>query len=177
ELSVRRTFARKFEWSAGYTRSSSRTNAVVDYSLENPIFAPQMPGPLAWDSPNRFLTWGWAPLPKRLVPEWLQFAVHETDVAYLVEYRTGFPFGVVNEDGWLVGPANSHRYPGYFNINLHFERRFRALHYLWAWRFGFNNITNNGNPNTVNNNVDSPSYLTYGRGQLRAFNVRLRFLG
>jgi len=177
EFSVRRTFAKQFEWFAGYTRSSARTNAVVDYSLENPIFAPQMPGPLAWDTPNRFLTWGWVPVPKWLLPHWLQFAIHDTDAAYLVEYRTGYPFGVVSEEGVLVGRANSYRYPDYFNINLHFERRFRALHYLWAWRFGLFNLTNNGNPNAVNNNIDSPYYLTYGRGQARAFSVRLRLIG
>jgi len=62
-------------------------------------------------------------------------------------------------------------------VNLHFERRFRLLHYFWAWRFGVNNLTNNGNPNVVNNNIDSRAFLTYGRGQHRAFNVRLRFLG
>jgi len=62
-------------------------------------------------------------------------------------------------------------------VNLHFERRFSFLHYLWAWRFGVNNLTNNGNPNVVNNNIDSPTFLTFGRGQHRAFNVRLRFLG
>ena len=106
-----------------------------------------------------------------------QFASILTKRAYLVEYRTGFPFSVVNEEGWLMGRANSHRYPGYFNINLHFERRFRALHYLWAWRFGINNLTNNGNPNAVNNNIDSPAYLAYGRGQARAVSVRLRFIG
>jgi len=64
-----------------------------------------------------------------------------------------------------------------FNINLALERKFRFMHYLWAWRFGFNNLTNNGNPNVVNNNIDSPMFLTYGRGQVRAFAVRLRFLG
>ena len=42
---------------------------------------------------------------------------------------------------WSARP-NSRRYPDYFNINLHLERQFRALHYLWAWRFGFNNLTN-----------------------------------
>jgi len=176
ELSVRRTFSR-FEWSAGYTRSRARTNAVVDYSLENPIFGPQAPGPFPWDTPNRFLTWGWAPLPRRLLPSWLHFAIRDTDVAYLVEYRSGFPFSVVDEEGVMVGSPNGRRLPTYFNINLHFERKFRALHYLWAWRFGFNNLTNNGNPNVVNNNINSPFFLTYGRGQQRAFSVRLRLLG
>ncbi len=177
ELTVRRTFGGKFEWVGGYTRSSARSDAVVDYSLENPIFAHQAPGPMPWDAPNRFLTWGWAPVPNSVVPGFLTFLTRETDVAYLLEYRTGFPFGVVNEEGLLVGNPNAQRLPSYFNVNLSFERRFRLLHYLWAWRAGVNNLTNNGNPNVVNNNIDSPGFLTYGRGQHRAANVRLRFLG
>jgi hypothetical protein len=177
EFTVRRTFGGKFEWVGGYTRSSARSDAVVDYSLENPIFARQGPGPLAWDAPNRFLTWGWAPVPQSIAPHFLSFLTRDTDVAYLLEYRTGFPYSVVNEEGLLVGSPNAQRLPSYFNVNLHFERRFPFLHYLWAWRFGVNNLTNNGNPNVVDNNIDSPGYRTYGRGQLRAFNVRLRFLG
>jgi hypothetical protein len=177
EISIRRTFAGRFEWFAGYTRSRALSNSVVDYGLENPIFAPQAAGPYPWDAPNRLVSWGWAPVPQRLLPHTLGFLIRETSVAFMAEYHTGFPFNVVNEEGVMIGSPNSTRFPAYFNINLHFERKFRFLHYLWAWRFGFNNITNNGNPNVVNNNIDSPAYLTYGRGQLRAFAVRLRFLG
>jgi hypothetical protein len=177
DFSIRRTFAGQFEWFAGYTRSSSRSNAAVDYSIENPIFAPQMPGPFPWDTPNRFHMWGWAPLPKRLLPLKLQFLTRNTTAAYLLEYRTGFPFSVVSEEGFLVGRPNGTRYPNYFNINLHFERKFRALHYLWAWRFGYNNLTGSFNPNVVNNVQGTPQFLTYGRGQARAFSVRLRLLG
>jgi hypothetical protein len=177
DFSIRRTFAGQFEWFLGYTRSSTRTNAAVDYSLENPVFAPQMPGPFAWDTPNRVHMWGWAPLPKRMLPHRFEFLIRNTTAAYLVEYRTGFPFNIVDEDGFLVGAPNSHRYPDYFNINLHFERRFRALHYLWAWRFGYNNLTANLNPNVVANVQGAPNFLTYGRGQARAFSVRLRLLG
>ena len=67
--------------------------------------------------------------------------------------------------------------PDYFSLNLHLERQFRAIHYLWAWRFGFDNITNNQNPNYVNNIEGTPAFLTYARGQSRAFSMRLRFLG
>jgi len=177
DLSVRHTFAARFEWFAGYTVSLASSSAAVDYSLKNPIFGPQGPGPFPWDTPNRFHTWGWAPLPIRLLPERLQFLFKNTTAQYLVEYRTGFPFGVVDEDGFLVGPPNRMRLPDYFNVNLHFERQFRALHYQWAWRFGFNNLTNNGDPNVVNNVKGTPQFLTYGRGQARAFSVRLRLLG
>jgi hypothetical protein len=177
DFAVRRTFAGQFEWFLGYTRSSTRSNAAVDYSLENPVFAPQMPGPFAWDTPNRLHMWGWVPIPKRVLPRRLEFLLRNTTAAYLVEYRTGFPFSVVDQEGFLVGGANAQRYPYYFNVNLHLERRFRALHYLWAWRCGYNNLTGNLNPNVVNNIQGSPQFLTYGRGQARAFSVRLRLLG
>ena len=55
------------------------------------------------------------------------------------------------EEGFWWARPNSPRYPDYFNINLHLERQFRALHYLWAWRFGYNNLTGNLNPNVVDN--------------------------
>ena len=128
----------------GYTRSSTRSNAAVDYSLENPVFAPQMPGPFAWDTPNRVHMWGWVPMPKRLLPRRLEFLTPE--------YHGGLPGGIPHRlpvqrggPGRLPGGhPNSRRYPDYFNVNLHFERRFRALHYLWAWRFGYNNLTVTG---------------------------------
>jgi len=176
ELSARRTFAGRFEWVASYTYSRSRSNAVVDYSLENPVFSRQAAGPLDWDMPHRFLTWGWAPVPAR-GPAFLRRLLRELNAAYLVEARSGFPFSVVNEENTMVGRPNQRRLPYNFNVNLHFEKKFRLLHWMWAWRFGLNNLTNHGNPNVVNNNIDSPSFLAYGRGQRRAFNVRLRFLG
>ena len=177
DFAIRRTFAGQFEWFLGYTHSSARSNSAVDYSLENPIFSPQLPGPFAWDTPNRVHMWGWVPLPKRVLPSRFEWLFRATTAAYLVEYRTGFPFNVVDEEGFLVGRPGDRRYPNYFNVNLHLERRFRALHYLWAWRFGYNNLTGNLNPNVVDNVQGTPKFLTYGHGQARAFSVRLRLLG
>ena len=177
EITLRHTFAAKYEWFAGYTRSSAHSNTAVDYSLENPIFGPQGPGPTPWDAPNRFHTWGLAPLPNRILPNGFKFVTRNTTVAYLLEYRTGFPFSVVDQQGFMVGAPESMRFPNYFNVNLTLERRFTAMHYLWAWRFGYDNLTNNPNPNVVNNVMGTPQYLNFARGQLRAFNVRLRFLG
>jgi hypothetical protein len=177
DVSFKRTFAKQFEWFIGYTRSRTRTNAAVEYSLENPIFALQAPGPLPWDSPNRVNLWGWAPLPNRFLPQWLRFATRHTTVALLAEYRTGFPFNVVDQGGFLVGQPLSTRYPHYFTANLAFERTFRAIHFLWAWRCGLDNLTNSPNPNVVENVIGTPQYLTFYRGPGRALNVRLRFLG
>jgi hypothetical protein len=176
-LSVKHSFSGRFEWSAGYTRSAARTNEAVSYSLANPIFAPQMPGPLAWDAPNRFHAWGWAPVPGKWLPQRLQFLIGDTAAAYLMEYRTGLPFSAVTQEGFVDGSVNALRLPDYFNVNLHFERKFHAMHCLWAWRFGMDNLTNHLNPNAVNDVIGTPQFLSYGRGQARAFAVRLRLLG
>ncbi len=177
ELTARRTFAGQYECVASYTYSRARTSAVIDFSLENPIFAQQAGGQLAWDTPNRLLIWGWAPVPHGYGPEMVRFFLRELNVVYLLETRTGFPFSVVNDEGFLVGLPNERRFPTYFNLNLMLEKKFRFFHYLWAWRFGANNLTAHNNPNVVNNNIDSPFFLTYGGGQRRAFTVRLRLLG
>jgi hypothetical protein len=173
EAAIRRTFG-QFEWSAGYTWSSARSDAILDFGLEDPIFAEQAAGPLLWDAPHRFQTWGWLPVP---APAGWPGLFRKLTVAYWLEARSGFPFRVVNEEAQLVGRPNSSRFPVYFNWNLHLERRFTFLHHEWAWRFGFNNITAHANPNVVNNNIDSPEYLTFSGGQRRALTVRLRFLG
>jgi hypothetical protein len=177
DIGLKRTFAGQFEWSVGYTRSRARTNAAVEYDLENPIFAPQAQGPLAWDSPNRLRLWGWAPLPNRFLPPRLRFLTLHTTAALVAEYRTGFPFNVVDQGGFLVGQPMSQRYPYYFTANLALERTFRAMHYLWALRCGLDNLTGNPNPNTVENVVGTPQFLTFYRGPGREVDMRLRFLG
>ncbi|HYA16435.1 MAG TPA: TonB-dependent receptor [Bryobacteraceae bacterium] len=177
EVSLRRTFLARYQWFASYTRSEARANAVIDYSVENPLFTPQAGGPLLWDAPNHFLTWGWAPLEKNWFPGFLAKIVGETDLQVLFDYRTGFPFSVTNETGNIVGPPDSMRFPDYATLNVAIERRFPFRGYLWAWRVGWINALNRANPNQVNTDIDSPQYLTYARGQARAVNVRLRFLG
>ena len=98
-------------------------------------------------------------------------------MAYLLEARSGFPFSVLNDAGYVVGNPNSHRYPEFLELNLHVEKKFRFHNQLWAGRAGYNNITNHRNPNTVINNLDSAQFLQYYGGQRRALVFRIRWLG
>jgi hypothetical protein len=165
-LTFRQVIRRKYEWMASYTRSRSLSNAVVDVNLDDPIVVDLNVGPMPWDSPNRFLTWGYLPTFRE---KWA--------VAYMLDWRTGFPFSIVSEDGRMAGRVNSFRLPDYFELNLHIERRFEFRKNIWAFRAGANNITNHSNPNLVNNNMSSTSFLRYYGGADRSFNVRLRWLG
>jgi len=165
ETTVRRTFRKTYYWMASYTRSSARTNRAVDFRLENLLVTGQGEGPLSWDTPNRLLSWVWLPL------------VRKFDLAAFFEWRDGFPFSVVDSKQELAELPNRRRFPSYFSLNLHLERRFSLLHYQWALRAGYNNITGHANPNVVDNNVDSPRFLLFAGGQHRALTARIRFLG
>jgi hypothetical protein len=169
EFTARRMFREKYYTVFSYARSGAQTSAVIDFSLENPTFSRQASGPQGWDTPNRFIAWGLLPIPVPHIRKWT--------AAYFLEWRTGFPYSVVNQELRIVGAPNSYRFPDYFSLNLQFERRFRLLHYEWAFRIGFNNITGHENPTAVNNNIDSPNYGQFLGSAGAAFVGRIRFLG
>jgi outer membrane receptor protein involved in Fe transport len=165
QIEARRPFRHGHLLFASYMHSRSRSNQVLDFSVDNPLFSSQQPGPYPWDAPNRFLSWGLLPLHKGF------------DFAYSTELHTGFPFNVVNDQLQLVGPPGSRRFPTWFTLNTHVEKRFRALSYYWAIRGGFNNVTGRRNYTFVNNVIDSPDFLRFGNYEGRTLTGRIRFLG
>ena len=98
-------------------------------------------------------------------------------LSYLAEWRSGFPFPVVQETGEIVGPVDSHRYPDSFDLNLHLERRFEFHGQRFAIRVGVNNVTDSRNPAAVYNVIDSPRYLQFVGNEGRHIVVRFRFFG
>jgi hypothetical protein len=166
---VRFTFRHRFKGDhillASYTRSRVRSNAAVDFGLENPIFAEQQSGPLPWDSPNRVMSWG-------LIPLWKKF-----DLAYTLDWRTGFPFNVFNQNQQLVGAPGARRFPAYFSLNAALERRISLFGFKWDLRAGLNDLTNRHNPFVVDSNIDSLHFLTYSSLQGRTLEGQFRLLG
>jgi hypothetical protein len=167
QVTVRRVFRNDHVVMFSYARSSARSNAVLDYTLDNPVFSPQAGGPQPWDAPNRAVFWGWLPAPH--FKKW--------DVAWSGEWRSGFPFSVLDQFQRLVGAPDSRRFPDYFTLNLFLERRFSFRGYNLALRGGMENATGHENPTVVDNNIDSPTFLRFSEAQGRAFTARIRFLG
>jgi hypothetical protein len=164
-ISGRHAFGNGHMVAASYARSRARSNQVLDFNIDNPQFSAQQPGPYSWDTPNRFLSYGLLPL------------VRGFDLAYSTEVHTGVPFNVVNDQHQLLEPPGSRRFPMWFTLNTHVEKRFHALGYYWALRGGFNNVTGRKNWINVNNDRNSPDFLTYSVYNGRAFTGRIRFLG
>ena len=165
QISARHAFRNGHMLFGSYVRSHTRSNQVLDFNVDNPQFSPQQAGPYAWDTPNRFLSYGLLPLIKGF------------DFAYSTEIRSGFPYNVVNDQQQLVQPPGSRRFPTWFVLNTHIEKRFHAFGYYWALRGGFNNVTDRHNYLAVNNDINSPDFQTFSVYFGRAFTGRIRFLG
>jgi len=165
-FSMRQVFSEATEVYGAYTRSLARSNEVLNPALGSIFYVAQQPGPVAWDTPNRFLTWGWAPT-----------HIWGIQLSYFFEYRTGYPFSVVNLQQQLVGAPNSSRFPAYLNLNLGIEKKFAFRGYLWAARVEAVNILDRQNPDTVVNNINAPNFGAFAGGQGLATTLRVRFVG
>ncbi len=167
EAELSRTFRGKYPWFLSYARSGAHASEVVTFSLDNPIFGRQGAGPLSWDAPNRLISWAVIPIP--------HFSKYS--LAYFAEWHSGLPWLQVDQYQQLIGAPNSQRFPDYFSLNLHVERRFHLFHFEWALRAGFNNLTAHENPTAVFNNIDAANFGQFSGSEGRVFTGRIRFLG
>jgi Carboxypeptidase regulatory-like domain/TonB-dependent Receptor Plug Domain len=165
-LSVRQTLSGQFEWMASYTRSRALSNAVLDPNSAQPLQVLPNLVPMPWDAPNRFLAWGYLPLP------WKNWAI-----SALADLRTGFPFSVRDPSGLVEGAVDSYRFPLNFDLNIAIERMFTFRGYRFALRGGMDNVTNQPNPTAVNNVTGAPQFLQFLGHEGRHFVVRIRFFG
>ncbi|HLN03273.1 MAG TPA: carboxypeptidase regulatory-like domain-containing protein [Bryobacteraceae bacterium] len=169
-ITIRHSFGDQYEWLASYVHSRAISNAVLDVSVDQPLQVGNNLGPMPWDAPNRFLSWGYLPPPlKRFREKWA--------IAYLVDWRTGFPYSFTDDAGRVVGVVDSHRYPSNLDLNLHIERRFTFRGYRFGIRLGANNLTANRNPTAVSNVIGSPTFMQFFGDEGRHFVLRLRLFG
>ncbi|MGC2829921.1 MAG: carboxypeptidase regulatory-like domain-containing protein [Candidatus Acidiferrum sp.] len=165
-VSARHVFSENIELYGAYTRSLAHSNEVLNPALGSIFYVAQQSGPVAWDAPNRLLSWGWAPT-----------HIWGIQLSYFFEYRTGYPFSLINLQQQLIGLPNTSRFPAYANLNIGLEKKFGFRGYLWGVRVEAVNILNRENPDTVVNNIDAPNFGTFAGGQGLAFTLRARFIG
>lgn len=169
DIEARHTFSGNYTLFGAYTHSTAHTNAAIDYVPTISYLGPQQTGPLAWDTPNRFLSWGWLPVP-------LPWFRNHWDLVYTADWHTGFPFTAINANHQVVGAANAQRFPNYKSYSPGLEWRFHFHGMYLGLRGVMENATNSGNFLVVNNNVDSPQYRTFSESLGRAFTARIRLI-
>lgn len=168
QITLRKELKRGYPFLVAYTRSRSTSNQTVDFGIDTLLVGNQAAGVLPWDAPNQVTAWGTYPLPWKL---------KKFDLAMSTIWRSGFPFITQDEFGRIVSGPGEFRFPDFFTLNAALERKFTFHGYLWALRAGMENITGSENATGVDNNINSPTFLTlFGTGK-RTFNGRIRFLG
>jgi len=170
EFDARRTFESGHTIFASYTRSSGNTNSGIDYVPTISQLGQQHSAPLACNSPNRLISWGWLPF---AVPKFKK----SWDFVYTVQWQSGFPFTAINANHQVVGAPGSYRYPDFVSISPGLEWRFHFRGAYFGLRGMIENITNNTDASVVNNNVDSPSFGTFSGVQSRSITARIRLIG
>ena len=153
-----------------YVRSQARGN-LNDFNtyfgnLKNVVIRPDEYSTQPFDVPNRLLFWGDFGLPYDVV------------ATPVVDFRSGFPFSLVNQDQNFVGPRNEGgRFPRLFSFDLLVTKGltipFRGKKYKGRAGFTIFNITNHWNPRDVQNNIDSQQFGTFFNSPDRS--VRLKF--
>jgi Carboxypeptidase regulatory-like domain/TonB dependent receptor len=171
QITLRHNFREAYMLMGSYTRSKATSNEALDFNIDSNILSAQQPGPYPWDTPNRFLSWGYVPFFKLPI-------IHQLELAYSLEARTGFPFNEFTDQQKLIGKPGEHRFPEYLSLNLQLEKRFHFLGYYLAVRGGFDDITGRCNPFVVNGVIDATHpEPTFTACQGRAFTSRIRLLG
>ncbi len=168
EVTVKRRLNPKGELNFSYVRSATRGNLNDFVSLfgttRDPIIQPNEFSRQPFDAPDRFLAWGVINLP------------HAITIAPTLEYRTGFPYTVLDEEQQVLGSRNrGGRFPNLFTLDLQATKEIRLTRTRRA-RVGlqFFNMTDHFNPRDVQSNVSSPTFREFANSADRQ--VRLKFV-
>jgi hypothetical protein len=170
EATLHQRFQQSGELTVSYVRSSTEGDLNDFVSLfgdvRDPIIRVNEYGPQAFDVPHRVLAWGVVNLPGGIT------------VAPTVEYRSGFPYTVVDEQQCVVGTRNNGgRYPALFTADLAVTKDVTLIKHQRA-QVGaqFFNLTGRFNPRDVQNNIDGPDFGRFANSVDRQVRAKLTLL-
>ncbi|HKE83015.1 MAG TPA: TonB-dependent receptor [Vicinamibacterales bacterium] len=152
---------------ASYVHSSAREslNTLLNFFdvVPQPIIGENAYAPAMADAPNRLLLRGRA-MP---TPGWLLVAT--------LDWRSGLPYSIVNEDLDFIGPRNGLRFPSYFRVDAGFERRFGVARFHPWVGLRVSNALNSFLPSDVQANINSPAFGSFYNSVYREYRLRIRF--
>jgi outer membrane receptor protein involved in Fe transport len=167
EISLDRAIRTNLRFLASYTYSNATARPSLAFDFPDPAVEAVGRTPVDWNTPHRFVGWGYFPLPSGF------------SASFSVEARSGFPYTVVNDLNRIVSGYNNRHLPAYVVTNASVEKeipiplgRGKRI----AFRVGVTNLFNRFNPRFVDRNVDSPHFLSLSDSSRRHFSARVRIL-
>jgi outer membrane receptor protein involved in Fe transport len=167
EVSLDRPIRTNLRFLASYIFSTTKARPSLSQDFPDPAVESIGEVPVNWDSPHRFVGWGYFPLPSGL------------SASFSVEARSGFPYTYIDDLNHIVSGYNTHRIPAYIVTNASVEKELPiplSRGKRMAFRVGVTNLFNRFNPRFVDPNVDSPYFLALSDSSDRHFSARVRIL-
>jgi outer membrane receptor protein involved in Fe transport len=167
EFSIDRPIRTNLHILGSYTYSNAKERPSLSIDFPDPAVEALGKVPIAWNSPHRFVGWGYFPLPTHVM------------ASFSIEARSGFPYTEVNDLNHVVGAYNGQTMPMYFVTNSGIEKEVPIPFgngKRIAIRVGITNLFNRFNPRFVDANVDSPTHGTFSDSSRRHFSARIRIL-
>jgi hypothetical protein len=153
QVSIRRAWPHDQQLFVSYVHSVSRGELNDFETLFQSVDAPlvqrggraRLPG----DAPHRLLAWATINLPASFV------------VSPVMEWRSGFPYAVVDERREYVGEPNTERYPAFFSTDLVFFKTLTAGDHSADIGIQVFNVTDHRNPRDVYAVAGSQGFGTF----------------
>ena len=165
EMTIDRPIRSDLRFLASYTYSRSERRPSVSFDFPDPTLESVAMAPANWDTPHRFVSWGYFPM------------LFQTQGAFTLEARSGFPFTITDALQRKLGIYNAERLPAFFVINFNVEREIPFLGgRRLGVRIGVTNLLDRFNPRFVDSVQTSPTFMKFSDSSGRGFVGRLRVL-
>jgi carboxypeptidase family protein/TonB-dependent receptor-like protein len=167
EVEVHVARGTRSDLNASYVHSSAREdlNSLLNFLdvVVQPVVGENAYAPAMADAPNRLLLRGWT----KLTPGWQLLGT--------IDWRTGLPYSVVDDDLEFVGARNALRFPTYFRVDAGVERRLAiAKFHPWVG-LRISNALNSFLPADVQANLSSPAFGSFYNSVWREYRIAFRF--
>ena len=150
QFSVRKTWLAEQQLFVSYVRSSGR-GEVNDFTslfgfVDSPLLQPGAFARLSTESPNRLLAWATINLPSRIV------------VSPVAEWRSGFPYSVLDHQYTYSETPNSRSFPAFFAADMVIYKTITLMKRDVDAGVQLFNFTNHRNPRDVYAVTNAPHF-------------------
>jgi outer membrane receptor protein involved in Fe transport len=167
EIGIDRPIRTNLHILGSYTYSTAKARPSLSIDFPDPSIEALGKLPVAWNTPHRFVGWGYFPLPSHML------------VSFSIEARSGFPYSEIDDLNRTVNGYNNHSMPMYFVTNAGIEKELPIPFgngKRVAFRIGATNLFNRFNPRFVDSNVNSLTHGMFSDSSGRHFSARVRIL-
>jgi len=180
-ISMRRSRRLFLSYAHGQTQSNLNESSEFLNNYPYPLVRPDVFTTATANIPHRFLGWGVVPLTEplkksavKLFPPSLAQLQWSRGwlAAPVVEYRTGYPYALVDERQNYAGMPNTVRFPAFFSLDLRLAKSLTVgKEHAAQISFSAFNLTNHWNPESVRWNTADPQLGEFLGQRPRRFRI------